>query len=182
MQNDGKHKRNMGIWKNLFGGNDKESDKSFQNNEQKVEFPEEVFSTIEFKREGLPGVGIITSSLKDFKQREIFPWHLSVIMHYSELMDNGMPSEKEREETNNFIEYLKDLLKGENQAKPNGLFLGRFTWNGTIEFIWKIYDPEVANKALKQIIEEKNHPRPFDYRMGDDNGWELSKWHLMQEK
>ncbi|WKK82943.1 DUF695 domain-containing protein [Marivirga arenosa] len=170
----------MGIWNKLFGSTDKNSEEGLQPSEVRVSFPEEVFSTIEFNKDDLPGIGIITSSLKDFEHKHIFPWHLSIVLQYNELIENGMPSIQEREETDTFCEHLEELLKGENQDKPNGLFIGRFTWNGTREMIWKIHDPEIADKELKQIIDSGSHPRPFDYRMEEDPEWKLSKWHLME--
>ena len=168
---------NMGVWNKLFKDNNKEKS-NLKPNEVRVTFPKEKFSTIEWKQEDLPGVGAVTSSLKNFKHREIFPWHLSVLIYYNDLIDNGMPSIQEREETDLFCDHLEELLKGENPAKPNGLFLGRFTWNATRELIWKIHDPEIADKELKRIIKTKEHPRPFNYKMESDSEWELSKWHL----
>ena len=167
----------MGIWNKLFGSEEK-ADDDLEPNEVRVTFPEDVFSTMEFKQDDLPGVGVITSSLKDFKQRDVFSWHLSIMIQYKDLIENGMPSAQEREETAPFCNHLEELLKGENQDKPNGLFLGRFTWNATIELIWKIHDPKKADKELKRIIETEEHPRPFDYNMEEDTEWELSKWHL----
>ncbi|MEZ5003026.1 MAG: DUF695 domain-containing protein [Chitinophagales bacterium] len=167
----------MEIWNKLFGGKEK-YDRQLEPNELRVKFPKEKFSVIEWNQEDLPGVGVITSSLKDFIHREIFPWHLSIIIYYNDLIENGMPSVQEREETDPFCDYLEELLKGENPTRPNGLFLGRFTWNATRELIWKIHDPEIADKELKLIIETKQHPRPFEYKMEPDAEWKLSKWHL----
>jgi len=167
----------MGIWNKLFGGEEK-AENGLGLNEVRVTFPEEVFSTIEFKQDDLPGIGVITSSLKDFKHRNVFPWHLSIVLYYDDLIDNGMPSVQERELTDPFCDHLEELLKGGNSEKPNGLFLGRITWNATRELIWKIHDPEIADKELKRIIDTEEHPRPFDYKMESDPEWELSKWHL----
>ena len=166
----------MGIFSKLFG----KKELAEQPDEVRVTFPDEVFSTLEFRQDELPGVGVITSSLRDFKYRAVFPWHLSVMIQYHDLIDNGMPSVKERNETDPFCNELEDLLKGDDPDKPNGLFLGRLTWNGTRELIWKIHDPEIADKELKRIIETEEHPRPFDYKMEIDSDWDLSKWHLRE--
>ncbi len=170
----------MGVFDKLFSGNKKKENQDLSSDEVRVFFPEEVFSTIEFKQDDLPGIGVITSSLKEFKQREVFGYHLSLMLQYDDLIENGMPSTKEREETDPFFDYLEGLLIGENPDQPNGLFLGRFTWNKTRELIWKIHDPEIADKELKRIIETNEHPRPFDYKMEPDTNWELSKWHLSE--
>ena len=167
----------MGIWGKLFRRN-REDRGNLGPIEVQVTFPEEVFSTIDFQRDNLPGVGVVTSSLKDFRHKEVFPWHLSIVLHYDDLTENGMPSVQERQETDPFCEHLEELLKGENASKPNGLFLGRFTWNATRELIWKIHDPEVTDKELRRIIETEEHPRQFEYNMELDSDWELSKSYL----
>ena len=167
----------MRIWKRIFGGNEN-TEPGLNSNEVRVIFPEEVFSTMEFTQQNKPGIGVVTSSLKEFKQRDIFPWHLSVVLYYDDLIENGMPSIKERQETDQFCNHLEELLKGEDSNKPNGLFLGRFTWNATRELIWKIHNPEIADQEMKKIIDTEDHPRPFDYKMDPDPKWELSKWHL----
>ena len=167
----------MGILSKLFGRKERSND-GLKPNEVRVIFPEESFSALEWNQDDKPGVGVVTSSLKEFKHREVFPWHLSVVLCYEDLIENGMPSIKEREETDPFCDNLEELLKGKNPDLPNGLFLGRFTWNATRELIWKIHDPEIADKELKRIIDTENHPRPFDYKMESDAEWELSKWHL----
>ncbi|MGB1038188.1 MAG: DUF695 domain-containing protein [Bacteroidia bacterium] len=170
----------MGLFKKLFNKKNKNENSRLESNEIRVFFPEEAYSTIEFNQDDLPGIGVIADSLKQFKERKVFGYHLSVVIYYNDLIENGMPSQKEREETDPFCEYLEDLLKGDNPKHPNGLFLGRLTWNKTRELIWKIHDPEIADKELKRIIETEEHPLPFDYRMDPDSNWELSK-HLLGE-
>ena len=168
----------MGIWNKFFNGDNMKSENDLKPNEVKVTFPEEAFSTMNFKQDDLPGVGVVISSLNNFAHKEIFAWHLSLVIYYDDLIENGMPSIKEREITDPFCDHLEELLKGENANKPNGLFLGRITWNATRELVWKIYDPEITDKELKRIIETDEHPRQFDYKMEADPKWELSKWFL----
>lgn len=170
----------MGFFNKLFNGNNKKVNHDLKPDEVRVFFPNNVYSTVDFIQDDLPGIGVITSSLKDFKHREIFGYHLSIILYYEDLIENGMPSIKEREETDPFCDSLEELFKGENSDHPNGLFVGRFTWNKTRELIWKIHDPEIADKELKRIIETSDHPRPFEYKMEADENWELSKWHLRE--
>lgn len=143
-----------------------------------VTIPKEYYSIIEFIQEDLPGIGVVNSALKTFEPKEVFGWHLSVMIDLDDLIDNGMPSLKEREVIDSFGDKLDEQFKGENPDKPNALFLARITWNKTRELIWRIYDPEVASNLLQEIIALNSSPRAFDYRIDSDNEWKLAEWHL----
>ncbi|MCU7550717.1 DUF695 domain-containing protein [Chitinophagaceae bacterium LB-8] len=144
----------------------------------RVVIPKEKYSIIEFIQDGLPGVGVINLSLRNFEPKEVFAWHLSILIDFDELIENGMPSGAEREVVDPFGEKLDTLIKGANPEKPNALFLARITWNKTRELIWRVFEPEVANQELQNIIENNSSPRGFDYRMEEDIEWQLAQWHL----
>lgn len=143
-----------------------------------VIIPKEHYSVVEFIQDDLPGVGVVNSALKDFEPKVVFSWHLSVMIDLEDLIDNGMPSTKEREVIDPFGDDLDELLKGTNPEKPNALFLARITWNKTRELVWRIYEAKTANAVLQNIIANNSSPRPFDYRIDADNKWQLAEWHL----
>jgi hypothetical protein len=89
-----------------------------------------------------------------------------------------MPSKKERELLDEFGDTLDADIKGPDKQKPNALFLARITWNKTRELIWRVFDPEITNNYLEQIISDDKLIRQFDYRIDPDVDWKLSKWHL----
>jgi hypothetical protein len=128
----------------------------------------------------MPGIAFVNTALRDFEGKEVFSWHLSVMIQFKDLIENGMPSKKERKVVEKFEDKLNKLIKGKDKKKPNALFLSRITWKSTRELIWRVFDPEVADKVLKMIIEKKRYPRPFDYRMEDDDDWKLAEWHLKE--
>jgi hypothetical protein len=142
-----------------------------------VFLPEEFYSLVKFNQENMPGIAVINKGLKGFHQRNVFAWHLSLMLEYEMLIDNGMPSSEERNITDPFLDKLECDLKGD-PFRPNGLFLARITWNGTKELIWRIYSPIIADKYLKDIINSHSYPRPFDFRMEHDPGWKMAEWHL----
>ncbi|MEQ8364202.1 MAG: DUF695 domain-containing protein [Cyclobacteriaceae bacterium] len=146
--------------------------------EIRVFIPEEVYTILEFKQDNLPGIAVINTALRDFEQKEVFSWHLSVMMDLEDLIDNGMPSKNEREIIDLYEDRLDALIKGTDLEKPNALFLGRITWNKTRELIWRVYAPDIADIELKKIIKEDTSPRQFDYKMESDEKWSLTKWHL----
>ena len=142
--------------------------------EYKVVIPEESFSILEWEEDGLPCVVVLNSALKNFEPKIVFGWHLSLIIDFKETNDTGMPSAEERDIVDPFCDMLDEAIK----ANGNALFLIRETWNKTRRLVWRVYDPEIAHQYLQSVIEEKRHPRPFDYHMQQDVSWEEAQWYL----
>jgi len=140
----------------------------------RVVLPEETYTLIEYKQEDLPCIAAINSGLVDFKHRDIFPWHLSVIIDFEDVVEQGMPSVEEREVVDPFCDQLDEDTK----AGGNALFLVRETWNMTRRLVWMVHNPEIADMHLKYIIEHTKYPREFDYRMESDVDWKQAKWYL----
>ena len=155
----------------LFGKKEK-----LKENEVRILLPEEAYTLVEYKSDDLPCIAMINSGLLDFEHKEIFHWHLSVIIDFDEegLIENGMPSEEERELVDPFCDQLDEEIK----AGGNALFLVRETWNKARRLVWMVYDPEIAHQHLQYIIEHHKHPRPFDYRMEEDFEWKQPEWYL----
>ena len=142
--------------------------------EYQVTIPEEKFSISSWEEENLPLICMVNTSLKDFEPKEVFSWHLSLIIDFEELIENGMPSEDERLIVDPFCDKLDEEIK----AGGNALFLLRETWNKTRRLVWRVYDPEIADQHLKYILEYKQYPREFDYYMEQDLNWDNANWYL----
>lgn len=80
---------------------------------------------------------MLNSGLKDFEHKSIFSWHLSVIIDFKDIVENGMPLREEREIVDPFCDRLDEEIK----AGGNALFLVRETWNKTRRLVWRVYDP-----------------------------------------
>ena len=154
--------------KSLF--NKKKEDES---REVKVELPEDEYVLLEWKEKDLPCIAMVNIGIRGFEPKEIFCWHLSVIIDFDELIENGMPSIEERE----VVEPFCDKLEKEICAGGNALFLARETWNGTRQLVWRVYDPEIANDHLQFIIKQNLYPRQFDFHMEEDFDWEKAQWY-----
>ena len=150
--------------------------------EIRVIIPDEIHSILNFKQDDLPGVAVINTALRDFGQKEVFRWHLSIMIELRDLIDNGMPSREEREIVDEVGNNLDNSIKGTNKEKPNALFLGRITWNKTRELIWRVYDPKPVDRELRKIIRDNSAPRQFEYKMEEDEKWALTEWHLKRHK
>jgi hypothetical protein len=151
---------------------------SNESKEYRVIIPEEAYTIVEFKQEEMPGVMVINSALTHFEPKVVFSWHLSVMLNFEDVADNGMPSKSEQEVIEKFEDQLDSEFKGINSKKPNALFLARITWNSTKELIYRMYEPEPAHKHLQSLIEKKAWARTFDYRIDPDPDWKLAQWHL----
>lgn len=145
--------------------------------EVQVVLPQERYALIEYELEGRPAVATVNAALVGFANRDVFRWHLSLIMDCVDLIENGMPSPAEREIVDPFGEEIDENLKAPPEL-PNALFLARATWNGTRQLLYRVYDPERANAYLQSMIERKSHPRAFDFRIEDDPEWRHAKWFL----
>ncbi len=145
--------------------------------EVRVVIPDETYGIVKFRQDDLPGVAVINKSLVGFASREVFRWHLSIMVHFEEIIDNGMPAQADVGLVDRFGDQLDQELKVDSE-RPNALFLGRVTWNETRELIYRVYDPEVTNDLLQRIVSDRTHPREFDYRIDDDPDWGLAEWHL----
>ena len=149
-----------------------------EDKEFRVIIPKEHYQILNFKTDELPGVAVVNKNLADFEPKTVFSWHCSVMLECEELIENGMPSKAEVKILDEFGDFLDDKIKGTDKEKPNGLFLARITWNKTRELIWRIFDPEITNDFLSDLIERKDHLRHFDFRIDSDDEWKLTEWHL----
>ena len=146
--------------------------------EYHVVIPDESFQLVKFRQEDLPGIGVINSALRSFQPKEVFSWHLSIMVQLEGMLDNGMPSREERDALEPWEEDMETIFKGAESQKPNALFLARITWNSTRELIYRVFDPEPVNSFLQETIKTKEYVRPFDYRIDPDDQWKLADWHL----
>lgn len=146
--------------------------------EYRVIIPEENYQIVEFKQNELPGVAVINKSLIEFEPKVVFRWHLSIMIEFNDLIENGMPSQGERDVIDPFGDNLDLIFKGDNPDKPNALFLARITWNETRELIYRVYEPDPIHNYLQELIQKKSSPRDFDYRIDPDEDWQLAEWHL----
>ena len=142
----------------------------------RITLPEEDFILLEYKYENLPCICLLNKPLGSFEPRDIFVWHLSLIIDFDETIENGMPSKKERVVVDAFCERLNSIIK----SNGNAIFLLRETWNDTRRLVWRVYDAEIANDQIQKIIKNQDFPRDFDYNMKQDLEWAQVDWYFKQ--
>lgn len=146
--------------------------------EYRVIIPEEDYQVFKFLQEDWVGIALVNANLKNFEPKKVFAWHCSVMIELEQTGDNRLPISSESEILGDFCDWLDIEIKGENKQKPNALFLASITWNQTREMIWRVFDPEITNQFLMDLIAEKKYARPFDFRIEHDEDWKLATWHL----
>ena len=84
--------------------------------EYKVVIPEENYILLKYKSENLPGICRLNDALRDFQPKEVFSWHLSVIIDFEDMIENGMPSQIERDIVDPFCDELDEIIKSNGIA------------------------------------------------------------------
>ena len=130
-----------------------------------IQIPEPHFTLFDAQRDGMPEVIVVNDTLLAFQHAELFPWHLRVRLEVEETVENGMPSPAESKllfEIGDAIEAA--VLNGRTQlGAKNSLFLARSTWNELRGLLFQVHDPEIADAALRQLLDSKNWQRSWEY-------------------
>ena len=132
-----------------------------------IEYPEAIYSLFDTARDGLPAVVVVNAALKEFPHRDVFPWHLSVVIEATELANRGMPTRPEYL----VLDALGDLIDDTVLETRNAILLARETWNGQRELLYRVNDPEVAAQALQTLIDRGGQSREWEFRMVGDIDW-----------
>ncbi len=140
----------------------------------RIVIPAEVHTLIKFRQRDLPGFATVNSALKKFQPKSLFPWHLSVLIRCDQLVEDRLPSVDEQNLLYEFEDKLGPLIR----ARGDALFLARVTHDAHREIIWRVNDPEAADGILRGILQTKDYPREFEYRVDEDPRWERTTWYL----
>ena len=140
----------------------------------KIELPKDDYSYIEFSQDDKAGMMTVNAALKSFDNKHPFAWHLSVLVILGDTIKDNMPSQSEQQAMVDFEKKLdKDIRKD-----GNALYLATITQDGHCEMIWRVYNPEVANDYLHELIESEEHSRPFEFTLEQDIPWAKAKFPL----
>ena len=150
--------------------------------EYQVNIPEESFALLEFGQENQAGSAVVNVALRDFEPKIVFGWHLSLIVELDDVDEDNMPTDAERDVIDEFGKRLDIAIIGNDSEKPNAVFLAQVLFNGTLELIWRVYEPERVNEFLQSLYKESGDqkPREFDFQMEYDPEWKICQWHLKE--
>jgi hypothetical protein len=140
----------------------------------RIEPPEPVFTLFDSSRKDLPEVVFVNEALLSFEHLEIFPWHLSVEIDYTEFAEKGMPAPEEGELLNRICDQIEPAVLDTrtNLDAVNALFLARSTWDGIRELAFQIHDPDVTHQSLQKLLKSREWERYWQYEMRHDPTWQ----------
>lgn len=133
--------------------------------------PTPFYTVIKTTRGKYPAIVVVNSALRKFNQKEQFPWHLTITIGCNFLGTRGMPTPEEVE----VLEAIEDGINSQLEtAADNVIFLARVTCQGERNLLYRVSDPEVANKTLQELVSDPSPLREWDYEMESDPSWELA--------
>jgi hypothetical protein len=160
-------------WRSLLNGQVVRH--SYMNTETvTIEYPEPIYSLFDTSRDDLPAVVVVNAALREFEHRDVFPWHLSVVVEALELANRGMPTRDEYL----LLDSVGDLIDNTVLETRNAIFLARVTWNGRRQLLYRVNNPEVAAQALQDLISIGGQKREWEFRMEGDAEWALATPYL----
>jgi len=140
-----------------------------------IAYPEAEFALFNTSREDFPAAVVVNAALRHFPRRDIFPWHLSVLIFPTALAGQGMPTHAESA----ILDAVGDEIEHCILEHHNGLFLARETWNGRRQLLYRVHDPERANTDLQALTAEAVAKREWKFRMEHDASWSFAEPYLM---
>jgi hypothetical protein len=139
-----------------------------------VEYTEPIYSHFNTSRGDLPAVVGVNAALREFKHRDLFPWHLSVLITPQALAEQGMPTGEECL----VLDAVDDEIEAVVTGDRNAFFLARETWNGRRQLLFRVHDPEVADRFLQQLISRGSQQREWEFLMEYDAYWSFAAPYL----
>lgn len=135
-----------------------------------VVIPTEDYAGIQWEEHKMPAYCTVNKALVDFQPKEVFGWHLAIVIENNDTLTNGQPTEEEKAIIDAFCVEIASLVT----ADQNAMFLARSTWNGCYQLFFRVFDPEVADGILQKLIQEERQPREFQYHMEHDKEWKFA--------
>lgn len=120
---------------------------------------------------GKPAIVVVNSALRWFSGRPKYPWHLRITISCKFLGDNEMPTTVELES----LRVIEDRMTNKLCLGDNVIFLARVTALGEQAIIFRVSDPEIANKTLQELTSDEPQIREWEYWMERDQHWELAQ-------
>ncbi len=139
-----------------------------------VEIPKEEHGSLHWEEHKMPANCSVNKALAHFKHKEVFGWHLAIVIECEEQLTTGQPTPEEKELIDRYCGELASHLTKEN----NALFLAKSMWNGCYNLFFRVFDPYVSDDYLKSVIENASNPRELEYHMEQDKEWKFTKHYL----
>jgi len=125
------------------------------------------FSVLQGEKDGHPLFATIDRSFRDKRARVGFPWFLSVSTRLKDPTTDGLTTNQEASELNDW----EDLLEKNYLGDCRFVYVGRVTWNGTRQLLFYVDRPDCVEPKLKKFAHDFPK-RVFDFQCQPDEQWE----------
>ncbi len=136
-----------------------------------IEYPKPLYVSLTTSLSGLPVVMVANGSLRNFAQRDLFPYQLEITIKAKDIVEQGMPSKTEQVVLNRVGDEIDTLLLHDYSA----LFLARYTWNGVRRLLYRVNDAQATNQRLQDAVKRNKPAREWEYTMAADADWATSQ-------
>ena len=136
-----------------------------------MQIPTPYYTLVNTSRDGDPAVVVLNAALRAFRQRGIFPWHLSIVISCQLLAERAT----HRAQENQSLYELEDEIARHLTLDENAIFLARVTCRSEREILFRVHDPEAAQDALGTLSGEPTSQRHWAYHMEHDPDWKLTQ-------
>lgn len=137
-----------------------------------VPIPKPHYLLFETERNELPAVVVLNEPILTFEHPDVFPWQLEIVIEVTKTAKNGMPTAGESKVLDELGDKIESVLQDATTThnSTNILFLARVTGDSQRELVYRVHDPELANRILERSVAEHN-VRDWSFTMFHDGEW-----------
>jgi len=128
------------------------------------------FSIMQGEVDGRPLFALIDMRLRDFADKQRFPFFLSLSTSLSNPTSEGLPTRSDADNLNAWEEAVEARV----QSASIFVFVGRVTWNGHRELLYYVGDQQSTIETLKTLP----GTRPFAFTCERDEKWRKADFWL----
>ena len=135
------------------------------------------FSVVQGKKDGHPLFATVDSGLLDRSIQSTFPWFLSISTTLKHPTEDGLTTNQEASELNDWEDSLQKSFAGQCRF----VYVGRVTWNGKTQLLYYLDKPDCVGPKLKKFAD--SNPEPvFDFKCERDEHWERVAMYLQKSQ
>jgi len=127
----------------------------------------ESFALAQGEKDGKPWFAIILEQFRKYQDKEDLPWLLRLDISTCS-NDIGLVSNEESDILNKFEDSVEELIGTSTAIR----LVARITWNGKRSVFYYVKDPSSVSRLLNEVIDKKDYPREFEYKIEKDERWE----------
>src|SRR5437867_4455176 len=110
------------------------------------------FCVLQSELDGRLLIAMIDMGLRGYREKSTVPWFLSLSTPLVNPTPDGLPTQRDSNNLNEWEDAVERELKGEGQF----VFVGRVTWNGHRELLYYVDRPATSTRKLQRLIDARS--------------------------